>query len=258
MSRSPPKDGMPPASMLARVSAILEAFDADRPELSLAELATCTTIPKPSLYRICKELVERHLLERTPRGFRLGLRLFELGELVSEQRRVRDAAVPYLQELFEFTHEVVNLGVVVDAEVLYYVKIVGRKGLSLPTRIGGRWPAHASALGKVNLAFGPQHVLRRVMASGLESLTPHTITEPRRLLEQLKGVKRDRVAFEFEESALGVACVAAPVFANGELAAAISVSGPPMRLQPRRWASTVMRTADSISKRLAEDTPTAL
>ena len=244
-----------PVSMLARVFAILEAFSAEEPELSLAELTARTGIPKPSVYRISKELVERGLLERSPGGFRLGIRLFELGELVSEQRQLRDTALPYLQELFELTHEVVHLGVLNGTDVLYYVKIAGHKGTALPTRVGGRWPAHATALGKAMLAFGPQHVLRRLLSSGLERLTPYTITEPGRLLRQLEQVRREGVAFEYEESALGVMCVAAPIFAGGRLTAALSISGPPLHLQPRRWEPAVKRVAASISRKISEDGP---
>jgi DNA-binding IclR family transcriptional regulator len=256
MTRSPSLVEAPPSTMLGRVFAILEAFSTGEPELSLAELAVRTKIPKPSAYRISKEMVEHGLLERSPAGFRLGVRLFELGELVSGQRQFRDAALPDLEELFERTHEVVNFGVLNGTDVLYYAKIVGHKGLAVPTRVGGRWPAHATALGKAMLAFGPQHVLRRLLASGLQRLTPYTITDPRRLLRQLEEVRRKGVAFEYEESALGVSCVAAPTFANGQAVAALSVTGPPLRLRPERWEPAVKRAAASISRKLSEGAPT--
>jgi DNA-binding IclR family transcriptional regulator len=241
--------------MLARVFAILEAFSTGEPELSLAELTVRTKIPKPSAYRITKEMAEHGLLERSPAGFRLGIRLWELGELVSGQRELRDAALPYLEEVYEHTHEVVNLGVLNGTDVLYYAKIVGHKGMVLPTRVGGRWPAHASALGKAMLAFGPQHVLRRLLASGLPRLTPYTITDPRRLLRQLEEVRREGIAFEYEESALGVTCLAAPIFTEGQLTAALSVTGPILRLRPKRWEPTVKQAAASIGRRLSEEEP---
>jgi len=250
-TRGPSQAEAPPGTMLGRVFAILEAFHTGELELSLAELAVRTKIPKPSLYRISKEMVEFGLLERSPAGFCLGIRLYELGELVAGQYQLRDAALPYLEELFELTHEVVNLGVLNGTDVLYYAKIVGHKGLAVPTRVGGRWPAHATALGKAMLAFGPQHTLRRLLASGLERLTPYTITDPRRLLRQLEKVRQEGIAFEYEESALGVACVGAPIFSHGQLTAALSVTGPPLRLRPERWEPTVKRLAASIGRNLS-------
>jgi DNA-binding IclR family transcriptional regulator len=253
MTRSPVQEETAPTTMLARVYAVLAAFSTGEPELSLAELTLRTKIPKPSLYRITKEMAEHGLLERSPGGFRLGIRLFELGELVSGRRQLRDAALPYLEELYELTHEVVNLGVLNGTDVLYYAKITGHRGLALPTRVGGRWPAHATALGKAMLAFAPQHVLRRLLASGPKHLTPYTIIDPQRLMRQLEKVRQEGAAFEFEESALGVACVAVPIFTNDRLIAALSVSGPPMRLRPERWESAVKRAAASVGRKLAQE-----
>ncbi len=252
----PPQDESVPVTMLARVFAVLDAFRVgEEPELSLAELTTRTKIPKPSLYRICKEMVERGLLELSPAGFRLGVWLFELGELVSGQRELREATLPYLEELFELTHEVVNLGVLNGTDVLYYVKLVGHNGLVLPTRVGGRWPAHTTAMGKAMLAYESQHSLRRVLARGLDRLTPYTITDPRRLVHQFEEVRKEGVAFEFEESSLGVACVGAPIFDGDRLIGAVSVSGPPLHLRQKRWELTVKRVAGSISRNLSSVSP---
>ncbi len=119
-----------PTSVLERVFAILDCFSAEQPELTLAELASRTAIPKPTVHRLAKVLVDQRLLNRTDAGFRLGIRLFELGELVGERRDLRDASLPFLQELFELTHETIHLGVLEGDEVLYFVKIVGYKAFA--------------------------------------------------------------------------------------------------------------------------------
>jgi len=237
-------------SVLERVFAILDCFTAEEPELTLAELASRTAIPKPTVHRITKVLVEEQLLKRTAAGFGLGIHLFELGELVGDRRKLRDAALPFMEELFEQTHETVHLAVLDGTEVLYFMKIVGHGAFPLPTRAGGRWPPHASALGKVLLASGNPEALRRLLASSLRPLTPHTIVEPSRLLKQLEVVRREGVAFDYEEAVLGNTCVAAPIFSsNGHPVAAISISGPPFRLQPVRRAPLVRRAAAKISRR---------
>jgi IclR family transcriptional regulator, acetate operon repressor len=131
-------------------------------------------------------------------------------------------------------------------EVLYFVKIVGYKAFALPTRTGGRWPPYASALGKVLMAFGPADRLQ------LLALTPYTIIDPHRLRRELALVRRVGIAIESQEAVLGNACVAAPIFDSaGQLVAAVSVSGPPMRLRPAQRAPLVRRTAAKITQRIS-------
>ena len=245
-----------PTSVLERVFAILDSFSAAEPGLTLAELASRTAIPKSTVHRLAKVLVEQRLLKRTDAGFCLGIRLFELGELVGETRDLRDASLPFLEELFELTHETIHLGVLDGDEVLYFVKIVGYKSFPIPTRTGGRWPVYASALGKVLLAFGPADPLQVLPSTALKPLTPYTIIDPQRLQRELAIVHRVGTAIESQEAVLGNACVAAPIFDSaGHLVAAVSVSGPPMRLRPVQRAPIVRRTAAKITQRISGKLP---
>ena len=201
-------------------------------------------------------MVDQRLLRRTDAGFGLGIRLFELGELVGEMRDLRDASLPFLEELFELTHETIHLGVLDGNEVLYFVKIVGYKSFAIPTRTGGRWPVYASALGKALLAFGPADPLQILPSAGLKPLTPYTIIDPHRLQRELAIVRRIGSAIESEEAVLGNACVAAPIFASaGHVVAAVSISGPPMRLRPAQRAPIVRRTASKITQRISGKLP---
>ena len=139
-------DRVAPKSVLERVFALLDSFTPEEPELTLAELASRTGIPKSTVHRLARLLVEQRLLKRTAAGFSLGIRLFELGELVGDRREIRDVSLPVLEDMFEQTHEVVHLGALEETEVLYYLKIVGYKAFPLPSRAGGRWPVHALSL----------------------------------------------------------------------------------------------------------------
>src|ERR1700760_2262498 len=89
-----------PKSVLERVFAILDCFTAEESELTMAEVSAQTGIPKPTVHRLTRTLVQHQLLQRTSSGVTLGIRLFELGELVGERRTLRDASLPFLQELF--------------------------------------------------------------------------------------------------------------------------------------------------------------
>jgi DNA-binding IclR family transcriptional regulator len=242
-----------PKSVLERVFALLDCFTAEEPTLTLAQLAAHTGIPRSTVHRLANVLVERRLLERTESGFRLGLRQFELGELVEDRRKLRDASLPSIQELFEQTHETVHLGVMDGLDVLYFVKVVGYHTFPLPTRTGGRWPMHSSALGKALLAYAPPATIEAVLASDMRRLTRHTITQPRRLQSQLQVVRDTGTAFEFEESVLGNSCVAAPIFdTSGQVLAAVSVSGPTLRLRAEQRAPIVRRAATQISRQIRQ------
>src|ERR1700759_2172672 len=102
------------------------------------------------------------------------------------------------------------------------------------------------------MAFGPSDPLRCLPASGLKPLTPYTITDPDRLLRELAQPRRTEKAIESQEAVLGNACVAAPIFdADRRPVAAVSVSGPPMRLRPAQRAPVVRRTAAMITQRIS-------
>ena len=245
-----------PKSVLERVFALLNCFTAKEPELTLAELASRTGIPKPTVHRLTGMLVEERLLKRTGTGYALGIRLFELGELVGDRRTILDVSLPVLEELFEQTHETIHLGVLEDGEILYFTKIVGYRSFPLPTRAGTRWPFHACALGKVLLAFDTPDRVRSMLQSELKPITPYTITDPARLSQQIARARREGVAYESEEAVLGNACVAAPIFDSAARpVAAVSLAGPRVRLRARQRAPLVRRAAATITSRIGGRMP---
>ena len=133
----------------------MEALDANHPYLSVSELARRSGLPKSTTHRLVGELCRLGLLESTRDGIRLGFRLFELGELVPRHRGLRDAALPFMEDLMEATHQRVHLAVLEGVEVVYVQILGSRSGMAMPSRIGGRLPAHATGVGKAILAFSP-------------------------------------------------------------------------------------------------------
>ncbi|BBJ39571.1 hypothetical protein SSPO_022890 [Streptomyces antimycoticus] len=112
-----------PNSVLGKAVALLNAYEPGDESLSLAELHRRTGIPKTTLHRLLGELGEWKVLERTRRGYRLGMRMFEWGQLVSVQRSLCDAAAPFLACLSEATRATVNLAVPEGPDVVYIQKI---------------------------------------------------------------------------------------------------------------------------------------
>lgn len=244
--------GLDPASVLGKAMAVLHAFTADDHGLTFAELQRRTGLPKGTLHRVAGDLVTARMLDRRDGDYHLGGLLFELGMLASVERTLLEVATPFLEDLYERTHETVHLGVREGAEVVYVAKVTGHRQVKAPSRIGGRMPLHATAVGKALLAFAGEDVRVAVLTGPLERRTPRTITAPGRLRQQLDGIVEAGVSFEFEEAVAGVVCVAAPVLdAEDRPLAAVSVTGPITRFRPQAHAGSVRAAAAGIAATLA-------
>lgn len=241
-----------PLSMLGRSLALLNAFQLGDRALTLAQLCRRTGIPKGTAHRLVAELVEAGALERTPAGLRLGLWLFELGQLAPLQRGIRDTAAPFLSDLFEATKETVHLAVLDGVEVLYLQKLDARRSPTVSSRVGGRMPASCTGVGKAILAFSPPEVVAEVIGAGLQRRTPRSVIAPGLLKRELSSIRRLGVATEHEESTVGVTCVAAPVLgADGLAVAAISITGWVNRLDAGRVEPAVRVAALGLTRTLA-------
>jgi IclR family transcriptional regulator, acetate operon repressor len=249
--RSAERDDGPP-SVVGRVFQLVGAYGPADRALTIGQLAARTGIPKPTVHRLAGQLLATGALERTRDGYRLGMRMFELGQLVPLQRDLREAALPFLQDLYEAAHETAHLAVLDGTEVLYIEKISGRRRVRTGSRIGGRMPAHCTAVGKAILAFSPPEAVAAVLDGGLPPRTPFSITVPGVLKRQLATIARTGVAYDREEADIGVTCAAAPVFAYGRrVVAGISVTGLVTRLDPDRLAPTVLLAALGLSRQLS-------
>lgn len=216
-------------AVVGKLFHVLECIAEDEGDsVSLAALTKRTGLPKATLYRLLGDLVEPGIVEHGRGGYSLGGRLFELGASVPRYRRLREAALPHLEQLRDVTTDTVHLGVLTGHRVVVLEKVHGRHGARIPTAVGSQHPLHSNALGKVLLAYGDAQVLDDVLDAGLRPLTPRTVVTSGRLLQQLGRVRDDGYAAEFEESRLGLGCLAAPVFGgDGAVIGAVSVAGDP-------------------------------
>ncbi|NYV77078.1 IclR family transcriptional regulator, partial [Streptomyces sp. UH6] len=225
-------------TVLGKALAVLRAFGPADSVLPLAELVRRTGLAKGTAHRVAGDLVHHRLLDRTEHGYRLSGGLFELGLRAAAERTLVELAMPFLQDLYERTHETVHLGVRQGGEVLYLTKIGGHRQARTPSRTGGRMPVHCTAIGKVLLAHADEEELTAVLSGPLERRTPRTVVAPGLLRRQLVKAVETGVAYEYEESTQGLLCVAAPVLEpDGRTAvAAISVTGPVGRFRPEPHA----------------------
>ncbi|WP_236056902.1 IclR family transcriptional regulator [Mycobacterium sp. SM1] len=239
-------------SVLARATAILAAVGHERRPLGISELARRTGLAKSTVHRLTAELTQHGLLERRGEGVVLGLRLFELGELVPRQLGLREAALPYMADLRAATRQTVHLAVLDSTEVVYVEILRHSDAPPLPSRVGGRLPAHATAVGKAILAFSAPDVVEEVLRGGLPRLAERTITNPSLLRRNLTVTHTHGIAYDYEESQAGLVCAASPITAaNGAVVGALSVSGWAGRLNVRRLGPAVRTAALALSRDLA-------
>jgi DNA-binding IclR family transcriptional regulator len=243
-----------PKSVLARGLRLLDAFGESDVDLTLTELAERTGLAKPTAYRLLAELVTWGGLERTGQGYRLGMSLFVLGQRVPRHRELREAALPYLEDLYEATHENIHLAVPVGNDTLFLERVSGRRSTPILSRVGGRLPAYCTATGKVFLAYGSPERLRQVVEAGLTRYTPRTIIMPGLLRQELARALERGYGVNREEAEIGVSAVAAPVFDHRRsVIAAISITGWAKHLDLERLAPAVRTAALGLSRELARE-----
>lgn len=233
-------------SVAERISAIIDAFDAQSPTLTLSQMTERTGLPKSTVHRMADQLVDLRWLERTTTGYRLGIRFFEVGGLVHTRSNLRERALPYLQDLQAATHHSVHLSILEGGDVVILEKLWGHGAPSLPTRVGGRMPSHCTAAGKVLLAFATDKTVDDVISKGLERRTGRTIVVPELFRQELATVRTAHWAMETEENVPGTRCVAAPIRGSGRAIAAVSVSGPVHKVDVSRVVPLVRRCAADI------------
>jgi DNA-binding IclR family transcriptional regulator len=212
-------------SVSSRLLAVLDCFDTAHPTLTLTEISTKSGLPLSTARRLIQELTAWGGLEKLPDSrFRIGMRLWEIGSYAPLQRGLRDAASPFMQDLYEATQENVQLIVLDGLEALCVEKIYGSRAVSTETDVGGRMPLHGTGAGKALLAFSPHEVLLETIAAGLVRYTPHTLIEPGRLASALTKVRASGVAYSQEEKVMGVVSVASPIIGNQrELVGAVAI-----------------------------------
>ncbi|NIH88358.1 IclR family transcriptional regulator [Amycolatopsis granulosa] len=207
--------GTPGESVSHRLLSILDSFDIAHPVLTLTQVAQRSGLPLSTTRRLIGELHSWGGLDRLEDGgYRIGIRLWMIGSLAPQQRGLREAAVPYMHDLFEATQENIQLTVLDGTQTLCIEKISSNKAVPTRTLVGGRLPLHATGVGKALLAFSGPELFAALVGTGLPRMTPHTIIEPGRLAAALAEVRKSGVAYSYEEMTVGAVSVAAPILGH--------------------------------------------
>jgi len=236
---------------------ILEAFTIDAHELSIGDLQEKLSIPKVSIYRFMRILINRGFVRQDPhtRRYSLGIKVFELGSIVLRNFGLRKIAFPLIDDLSKASGETVHLGVLDGLQVVSIEGVESGRSLRFSVPIGKRVSLHSTGIGKAILAFLPEEEIDRIIkGAGLPRFTPNTFAERTALLNGIQAIRQSGYAVDNEENEQGVRCVAAPIFdADRRVIASISISGPASRIPIERvpeLAEMVIKTTGSISRAL--------
>jgi DNA-binding IclR family transcriptional regulator len=245
-------------SVTGRTLALLAAFSPDAPELTLSELARRAGVSLPTAHRRAAELLAWGALERTPDGrYHIGLRLWEVASLAPRGLRLREASMPFLEDLYEITRENVQLAVREGVELVFVERIAGRAAVTVLTRVGGRFALHATGVGLVLLAHAPSALQEQVLGSRLDRYTEKTITDPGAIRPLLANVRARGYAVSDGQVTLDALSVAAPITdPTGAVVAAVSLVVHADGADPAALAPVVRAAARGISRALGPRTET--
>ena len=238
-----------PVSMIERMTLVLAAFDAGTPRLTLAQITDRTGLPRSTTHRILDQLVSLRWLEHSGQSYVLGMRALELGGLAVAHHELRRIASPVLAELHQRTGAVASLAVL-DRRDVVFVERHGR-GLSSDsiTRVGGRAPAHATAVGKAMLAWVDDRTLGHLYGDRLASRTPRTISGLDQLRTELGQVRsRHGIAYDREELTPGTVAVGVAIRGTGRASGALQLAGDPQRVSLERLTPYVQEAGRKVSR----------
>lgn len=230
--------------------------------LTLTDLAQRTGLAPSTVHRLLFTL-EAHnfVVHDDERGhWLIGVDAFKTGNAFLRNRRLAGIGRETMRELMEQTGETVNLGIEDNGEVVFISQVESHNTLRAFFRAGSRGLMHASGVGKALLSAFPETRVQQILYSkGLQRFTERTLVDPTALFSELTESRERGWAVDDEERTLGMRCVAAPIYnEQGEAIAAVSMSGPAVRITSQRlgeFGPLVMRAADQITSSIGGMVP---
>lgn len=214
--------------------------------ISAAELAERAGLAPSTVHRLLATMAGHGFVRQDAEtgAWTIGVAAFTVGQAFVRMRKVETLGRPAMRALMEAVQETVNLGVVEGGEVVFLAQVECHAPIRAFFRPGRRGPLHASGIGKAILAQRPPEETAALLGPGpLPAFTETTVTDPAALRGMLAATRARGWALDDEEHTLGMRCVAAPIFDQaGEAVAAISVSGPTVRLTPPAVPGVAART----------------
>lgn len=207
---------------------IIEALAAAGQPMRLTALASQLGEPKAKMHRHLSTLKHLGFVDQDAKTetYRLGLKLVYIGQSAIDQFDLRRLAEPYMSRLRDLTRQTIVLSTPANGDAIINAVVESPNLVTISVRLGYRLPAHASAQGRLNLAFAPAAVQQRILARKLQAFTPRTLVDPAQMRERLAQIRRELFDVSMDETLLGISAVAAPILNfDNELVGAIAIVG---------------------------------
>ena len=250
------QEGKSPKSIQSVVRAIkiMQYIAESENAASLTAISKELDLSKSTVHGLIATLKQQGYVyqNQTTGLYKLGLKLFELGQVVYKDMDLRKIAKPHLYDLVRSYEETVHIAVLSDGEVVYIEKVDSPRSIRIHTNVGSKNPAHCTSVGKALLAGLSEKKFEQILSkTGLCRFTDKTIIDLLDLKKEMELIRRCGYATDDEEIEVGLRCVAAPIKNHqGEITAAISVAGPTARMTDERMAEIakgVIKVANQIS-----------
>jgi DNA-binding IclR family transcriptional regulator len=214
-------------------------------DLALAELTERLGLHKSTVHRLLMVLEQHRLIRRNAlgSGYSLGIKLFELGNRAVAQIRLRRRSEPILRQLVRETGEAAHISILDGKETVSLAHMEPPWIVRVPSTVGRRTPVHCSSVGKVLLAFLPDHERADLVAQlPLTRYTDHTFVTRAALRAELSRIRERGYAIDNEETEKGLRCIIGAPVRNyaGRVVAAISIAGPVFRVTKDRLSRLVV------------------
>jgi DNA-binding IclR family transcriptional regulator len=234
---------------------MLSAFTRDRPVLTMTQLSHRTGIPLPTVYRLVGVLVNCGVLERLDSGkCQIGLRVWEFASLAPRVLGLREVAFPFMQDVFLVTRHNVQLAVREGYDAVFVERVADHAAVPVLNHVGGRFPLHPTAVGRLLLAHAPPPVQEEVLARPIEAFTPYTVTAPRDLRRILAAVREQGFAVNDRQVTADTMSVAVPVRgADNTTVAALGLVVPAGYARPAALVPMLQTASHGISGGLAAE-----
>lgn len=236
-----PRDDPSYVEAFARGLSVIRAFGPGREQMTLADIAKLTDLPRATVRRALFTLVSLGYAADDGRHFRLTPRILALGHAYLSSTPLPGLLQPALESVSEVTRESCSASILDGTEIVYIARSATKRIMSVGLNVGSRLPAYCTSMGRVLLAAEPVERQKSLLQqSALKALTEKTMTDPARLLRELAQVQAQGYAYVDQELETGLCSLAVPVHsAKGEVVAAINVSTQASRLEESQIHSTI-------------------
>lgn len=225
---------------------IVKLVEKNQGKLTLTDIVRLLGMNKTTAFRNLKTLEELEILEKINKFYFLGISLFELGNKVYLKQIIVEKIHPVMRELSEEVNETVNLAKLHKGMVLYLDKIESKRSLQIQSSIGDTLPLYCTSLGKSILSILPENEMREIIKNiSFEKTTHKTISNSKKLIEQINEIKLKGYSIDDEEFEEGLVCVSVPLYLEDHnFYGSISLSGPSIRFDP----ATLLKFSKKLKK----------